>query len=220
MLQIFPRVVLISSYESASALAADLQRYLDDEAVAARPPSAIYRLRKWAKRHKNAVALSAATLLLSGLLLTGLLLTGLLVSRHRRLAELQAAGQKAVTAAEFYLADGKYDLAVVRLTEARSRLSDAPKALLPLTQRIDDLLEKAEDDGRVRRFRQLANEARAYAYFDSDLRKARLVCEEAFGSYNIAAAAEELPAELRGDAFELLLILARQPSRKIRGCGL
>ena len=36
-------------YESASGLAADVQRYLDDEPVEASPPSAVYRLRKLAR---------------------------------------------------------------------------------------------------------------------------------------------------------------------------
>jgi WD40 repeat protein/serine/threonine protein kinase len=40
-------------YESASALAADVQRYLHDEPVQACPPSAVYRLRKLARRHKR-----------------------------------------------------------------------------------------------------------------------------------------------------------------------
>src|SRR5581483_4521535 len=35
-------------YESASALAADVHRYLNDEPVLACPPSAAYRLRKYA----------------------------------------------------------------------------------------------------------------------------------------------------------------------------
>jgi WD40 repeat protein len=47
-------------YESASALAADLQRYLDDEPVHACPPSANYRLRKLLRRRKRAVATTAA----------------------------------------------------------------------------------------------------------------------------------------------------------------
>jgi WD40 repeat protein/serine/threonine protein kinase len=40
-------------YETASALAADVQRYLADEAVEACPPSALYRLRKLARRHRG-----------------------------------------------------------------------------------------------------------------------------------------------------------------------
>jgi serine/threonine-protein kinase len=43
-------------YESASALAADVQRYLSDEAVAACPPSAGYRLRKYVRRNRRALA--------------------------------------------------------------------------------------------------------------------------------------------------------------------
>jgi serine/threonine protein kinase len=40
-------------YESASALAADVQRYLTDEPVAACPPSAGYRLRKYWRRNRR-----------------------------------------------------------------------------------------------------------------------------------------------------------------------
>jgi tetratricopeptide (TPR) repeat protein len=43
-------------YESASAFAADVQRYLNDEAVAACPPSAGYRLRKYVRRNRRALA--------------------------------------------------------------------------------------------------------------------------------------------------------------------
>jgi serine/threonine protein kinase/tetratricopeptide (TPR) repeat protein len=42
-------------YETASGLARDVQRYLADEAVEARPPSAGYRLRKFVKRNKGRV---------------------------------------------------------------------------------------------------------------------------------------------------------------------
>jgi serine/threonine protein kinase/tetratricopeptide (TPR) repeat protein len=42
-------------YESASALAADVQRYLNDEPVQACPPSAGYRLRKFARRNRRAL---------------------------------------------------------------------------------------------------------------------------------------------------------------------
>ena len=42
-------------YETASALADDLERFLQDEAVLARPPSTRYRLRKFVRRHRGAV---------------------------------------------------------------------------------------------------------------------------------------------------------------------
>jgi WD40 repeat protein/serine/threonine protein kinase len=59
-------------YETASNLAADVQRYLRDEPVQACPPSMAYRLRKLARRHKaafaTAVAVGAAVLLSGGVL--------------------------------------------------------------------------------------------------------------------------------------------------------
>jgi serine/threonine protein kinase len=53
-------------YETANGLARDLQRYLADEAVEARPASAGYRLRKFLKRYKGPVV--AASLVLLALL--------------------------------------------------------------------------------------------------------------------------------------------------------
>jgi WD40 repeat protein/serine/threonine protein kinase len=54
-------------YESASAFAADVQRYLNDEPVQACPPSPWYRFRKFARRHRaawrTAAAVAAAVLL-------------------------------------------------------------------------------------------------------------------------------------------------------------
>src|SRR5205807_2400497 len=43
-------------YETASNLAADVKRYLDDEPVLACPPSATYRFRKFARRNRAALA--------------------------------------------------------------------------------------------------------------------------------------------------------------------
>jgi serine/threonine-protein kinase len=40
-------------YDTASAFAADVQRFLDDEPVQACPPSAVYRLRKFARRKQG-----------------------------------------------------------------------------------------------------------------------------------------------------------------------
>jgi tetratricopeptide (TPR) repeat protein/tRNA A-37 threonylcarbamoyl transferase component Bud32 len=47
-------------YASAADLAADIQRYLEDQPIAARPPSASYQLQKFARRHKALVAALAA----------------------------------------------------------------------------------------------------------------------------------------------------------------
>jgi serine/threonine protein kinase/tetratricopeptide (TPR) repeat protein len=51
-------------YETASALARDVERYLHDEPVEASPPGAGYRLRKLLRKHRAAVGTAAAFVLL------------------------------------------------------------------------------------------------------------------------------------------------------------
>ena len=56
-------------YDAATALAEDIQRYLDDEPVVATSPSAGYRARKYLRRHRvgaTAAAMIAAALLVGG----------------------------------------------------------------------------------------------------------------------------------------------------------
>jgi eukaryotic-like serine/threonine-protein kinase len=84
-------------YETANGLGRDIQRYLSDEPVEACPPSATYRLRKFA--HKNRAALSTAAAIVL------LLVSGLTVSvwqavrasraaEGERLARIEAQEQK------------------------------------------------------------------------------------------------------------------------------
>jgi serine/threonine protein kinase len=86
-------------YESASALAADVQRYLDDLPVQALPPSAIYRLRKMLRRHKGA-AIAACVILL--LLVGGIVGTswGLVQAEDARQAEGKRAEEAQAREAE------------------------------------------------------------------------------------------------------------------------
>jgi tetratricopeptide (TPR) repeat protein len=60
----------IRRYETANGFALDIQRYLAGEAVAAVPPSAGYRLRKFARRNRGALA-AAAVLTVAILLALG-----------------------------------------------------------------------------------------------------------------------------------------------------
>ncbi len=55
-------------YASAAELAADVRRYLADQPIMARPPSATYQLRKFARRHRGLVIglAAAAVMLLAG----------------------------------------------------------------------------------------------------------------------------------------------------------
>jgi tetratricopeptide (TPR) repeat protein len=50
-------------YDTANALATDLERHLRDEPIAARPPSRVYRTGKFVRRHRLGVAAATAVLL-------------------------------------------------------------------------------------------------------------------------------------------------------------
>ena len=86
-------------YGAVSDLAADLRRHLAGRPVEAGPPGALYRLRKFVRRH--AVGVAAASLLLAGLLL-GLagLAWGLLEARRAR-AEAEERRHEAQRTAAF-----------------------------------------------------------------------------------------------------------------------
>ncbi len=75
-------------YETANALARDLQRYLADEPVEARPPSTRYRVQKFVQRHRGPVL--AASLVLFALV-AGIAGTtfGLIGAEHARAAEAE-----------------------------------------------------------------------------------------------------------------------------------
>src|SRR5262249_53315754 len=78
-------------YSSAAELAADVRRHLSNEPIRARPPSALYQLRKFARRNKALVGGVAAVMLA---LLAGLIGTTVFAvreSRQRAQAEHNAA---------------------------------------------------------------------------------------------------------------------------------
>jgi eukaryotic-like serine/threonine-protein kinase len=81
-------------YETANALARDIERYLADETVEARPPSASYRLRKFLKRNKGSVI--AASLLLVALLggIAGTTFGLIRAERARAAAAEKAEGER------------------------------------------------------------------------------------------------------------------------------
>jgi eukaryotic-like serine/threonine-protein kinase len=71
-------------YETASSLAADVQRYLHDEPVRACPPSTWYRFRKFARRNRRAVATAAAAALVVVLAVAGLATSTLLIALEQQ----------------------------------------------------------------------------------------------------------------------------------------
>jgi serine/threonine protein kinase/tetratricopeptide (TPR) repeat protein len=91
-------------YETTSAFAADVQRYLNDEPVVAGPPSAGYRLRKFLRRNKGPVLVAGVIVLLlvAGIVgTTAGLLRALAAERQalRERDEKEEARRKALAAA-------------------------------------------------------------------------------------------------------------------------
>ena len=108
-------------YASASEFAADITRYVNGEAVVARPPSVVYRTRKFVRRHRLGVAAALVVVLA---LSAGLVVSTRLYVQVR--AERQAANHQS------YLANVAAADAHVRAAEgndARRRLLAAPVAL-------------------------------------------------------------------------------------------
>ena len=79
-------------YPSAADLAADLRRWLAHEPILARPPSALYHLRKFARRHKGLVGGVVATGVALVLGLVGTILFAVGEARQRGQAEQNAGG--------------------------------------------------------------------------------------------------------------------------------
>jgi WD40 repeat protein len=95
-------------YETVSALARDVERYLADEPVEARPPSAGYRARKFIRRNRGRVVAAALVLLalVAGVIGT---IAGLIEARGQRdaarRAEQQADADRALAVSEFRRAE-------------------------------------------------------------------------------------------------------------------
>src|SRR5207247_332102 len=107
-------------YETANGFAADVQRYLADEPVHACPPSARYRLQKFARRNKRAVVTAA---LLGVMLLVAAGSFGWMASdRAARHARTAVEVQQFLKRADSLYEDNKLPEAVAEVEKARGVL--------------------------------------------------------------------------------------------------
>lgn len=115
-------------YQTAAELAADLRRYLRDEPIVARPASALYQLRKFARRNPAIVFWLTTTVVVSAL---GAIVAGGYAVRER--AQRARADEKTLEAerlayrAAIAAAQASLELRLVGV--ARRSLNDAPAAL-------------------------------------------------------------------------------------------
>jgi tetratricopeptide (TPR) repeat protein/serine/threonine protein kinase len=133
-------------YDSASALARDIERYLHDEPVQACPPSAMYRLRKLVRRNK--VTLGVAALVLVFLVLLGAGSGWVLRDRSGRRAEAAQQAGESLQRARAWMSAGNLALARQELAEARGRIGSDRAVLVALAEEINTL------DGALARFQR------------------------------------------------------------------
>jgi eukaryotic-like serine/threonine-protein kinase len=84
-------------YATANALAMDIRRHLDDEPVSAGPPGAAYRARKFARRHRVAVAAVASVGVLVIAFAVVMAVQASRIARERDRANHEAATAKQVS---------------------------------------------------------------------------------------------------------------------------
>lgn len=115
-------------YEAASALGADVLRYLKDEPVLAVRPSASYRFRQFVRRNK--LALGSAALVVASLVIGSVVSLGLYFKAKSAEATARSAAAQAISAAN--------EASYLAQIERQNRL-------IVLSSYIDKLFEKPSD---------------------------------------------------------------------------
>ena len=118
-------------YESASALATDVQRYLDDEPVQARPPTLAHHAAKWVRRHRPLVWAAAATLLIA---IVGSLGSAFFIAK----AYTQEKEQREIADKQRVLAKQQEERAKENAARAEKNYQTAREAVKQMLTRVAD----------------------------------------------------------------------------------
>ena len=129
-------------YESASALAADIQRYLTGEPVQACPPSAVYHLRKLMRRYRNGLATAGLISMFSVITAFAGVSSHLQHTANQR--QISQTVEQALASARIAAEAGDLVLAKQQLAEARAVLEckQLPFHKRPLTSQWSQSAER------------------------------------------------------------------------------
>ncbi len=144
-------------YETANGMAMDVQRFLSNEPVVARPPSSAYRLQKFVRRNKLAVAAAAAVALALVAAITAGVWQGLRAVREKKRATA----------------------AVANLRDTAPAFADQARALAARGQ-FDEAIDKLAFAARLR------PDVATYVARQGDLRQSQLRLAEAAEAYRTA----------------------------------
>jgi serine/threonine protein kinase len=183
-------------YDTASNLAADIQRFLDYEPVTARPPGNLYRFRKMVRRNRLAFAAASAILVL---LIIGLGETTWLVIKEKQqrvLAEIaskradsarqnaEAARQQADIARQQAVAAGEQSELERKVAESARKKTEAA-----LQQSEADRLKAQQSEQKAQEARQQAEAALKQS--EADRTKAIMAEQKARDSQSQADSARQ-----------------------------
>jgi tetratricopeptide (TPR) repeat protein len=188
-------------YETASALAKDVQQYLDDEPVQACPPSTWYRFGKFARRNKAGLAISGLILLLVVLLGAG---GGWLFGdRAARQREAEGKVLEALEAAQPRLREGHpWD-----------------PALVSVAQRVEAQLDNGILGGEVRwRGEQLRRDVRMLAELD-EIRLRQAESKEG-AMFDAVGTAARYAATFTAYGIDVAALDPTQAAARIRGSAI
>jgi hypothetical protein len=198
-------------YETANGFGMDVQRFLAGEPVLAVPPSAGYRLRKFARKHRAALTTAAVIALL--------LVSGVAVSSWQAVRARQAEGKARQAAADALQAQqaeaeraageekAKQEALLAVEAEKKAKQAEADRAEGERQAKQKALeaaaAEKAARADAQKRLEQLqkANEIITSIFADLDIRKVKAGTEplEAVLAQRLVKAAEQLEGEAVGD---------------------
>ncbi len=208
-------------YDSASDLANDLRRFLNDEPIAARPVGSWERFVKWAKRRPAAAtSLAAATLAVAAMLGVSIYYNvelGLAAERvqneannARESARLKtdalrdAEAQKKIAQDQMTIAENEKKIADMRLKDVEKARADAEKA------HQETLKREAEA-------RAAAEQARRAAYALALSRASNLVERDPFRAARLLDSGQTCPIPLRDFTWRHLRELCRVEEHFLAG---
>ncbi len=139
-------------YESPNAMAADIDRYLNNEPIAASPPSTVYRCKKLCQRHRG--RLLTASFLAVLLLVSGAVAVRGKLQKTRVQRQVSQEVEQSVAAARTAIEIGDLAAARQRIGEASGRLVAAGHGLTELTETVEQLV--AEVDARYEQRQRFA----------------------------------------------------------------
>ncbi len=169
-------------YESVTALAEDVRRYLEHRPIAARPDTLAYRARKFARRNRAAVALSALAVLALCAGLVGTLTQARKATRQAAAADVQRrrADEKAREATlqrdfafrQLSLAETVIDLNAFVLSEAPAGKRFTAGELLA---RAEAMTERQHDTGPANHVEMLLSIGRQYIILNENQNAKRVL---------------------------------------------